>query len=67
MLAKEEINGLTASWKRYDLRLGASETDTNARLVISASTTGNVWLDMISLFPRDTDKNRSNGMRADLA
>jgi len=40
---------------------------TNARLVLSISQTGTVWLGYVSLFPRATFNNPSNGLRADLA
>jgi alpha-L-arabinofuranosidase len=34
--------------------------------VIGTDTPGTVWLDMVSLFPRDTFKGRPNGLRNDL-
>ncbi len=39
----------------------------SARLALSFGTTGRVWLDMVSLFPAKTFKNRPNGLRPDLA
>ncbi|HEV3049985.1 MAG TPA: alpha-L-arabinofuranosidase C-terminal domain-containing protein, partial [Longimicrobium sp.] len=55
-----------AGWKRSTLTLQPSATEPEARLVLSATTPGVVWLDMVSLFPRDTYKKRPNGLRADL-
>lgn len=66
VLASQKIEGLRAQWKKQSLLLTASETDTNARLVLSASTPGSVYLDMVSLFPTETFKGRENGIRKDL-
>ena len=41
-------------------------TDTNAQLVVLATGTGTVDLDVVSLFPENTWKKRPNGLRADL-
>lgn len=53
-------------WHRYTLLLTAQRTDTNAQLVISSGKAATYWLDMVSLFPRRTWKNRRNGLRPDL-
>ncbi|MDR7211668.1 alpha-L-arabinofuranosidase C-terminal domain-containing protein [Flavobacterium piscis] len=55
----------TASWKKISTVLKSSKTVTDAHLEIS--TTGETAVDMISLFPQKTFKNRKNGLRADLA
>ncbi|MCI9845617.1 alpha-L-arabinofuranosidase C-terminal domain-containing protein [Flavobacterium pectinovorum] len=55
----------TASWKKLSAVLKPSKTVTDAHLEIS--TTGETAVDMISLFPQKTFKNRKNGLRADLA
>ena len=34
--------------------------------MIGVSRPGTIWFDVVSLFPRDTYKNRPNGLRADL-
>ena len=67
VIASEVINKVSAKWEKFKGVLIANATDTNARLVVSAAKPGTVWLDMISLFPKDTFKGRSNGLRADLA
>ncbi|MGW7519931.1 alpha-L-arabinofuranosidase C-terminal domain-containing protein [Streptomyces sp. NPDC054796] len=54
-------------WTKYTGTLTARTTDTSARLAVLAGGAGTVRLDMVSLFPRDTYKGRTNGMRADLA
>jgi alpha-L-arabinofuranosidase len=67
VLARADIAGIGEDWKKFDCSLVPDATETNARLVVSATKSGTVWLDMVSLFPRDTFKNRPNGLRADLA
>lgn len=55
------------SWSKFEQTLTASRTESKARLVISAKSRGKVWLDLVSLFPQTTWKNRPNGLRPDLA
>lgn len=54
-------------WTKYEMELCADTTDYNGRLGVYAEKTGKIYLDMISLFPADTYKERKNGMRADIA
>jgi alpha-L-arabinofuranosidase len=65
--AEKTLRSLSAEWKRYRFSLKASATDPKARLVISARQPGTFWLDMVSLFPQRTWKDRPNGLRPDLA
>jgi alpha-L-arabinofuranosidase len=65
--AQKISRSLAADWKQYRLSLKASAADPRARLVISANRPGTFWLDMVSLFPRQTWKHRPNGLRPDLA
>jgi alpha-L-arabinofuranosidase len=65
--AQKTISSLTPDWKQYRVSLTAKATDPTARLVISTSRAGMFWLDMVSLFPKQTWKNRPNGLRPDLA
>ena len=65
MLASGEINGITSEWKYYPLVLTASGSSFNARLEISGSGNGKLFLDMVSLIPEKTWKN--SGLRIDLA
>jgi alpha-L-arabinofuranosidase len=60
------IAGLEENWKRFEATLKAAATDPAAQLVISAGQPGTVWLDMVSLAPRRTWQDRSNGLRPDL-
>ncbi|SFD61628.1 Alpha-L-arabinofuranosidase C-terminus [Chitinophaga sp. CF118] len=54
-------------WKKYSGTLTATKSDPAARFVLSFSNKGIVYLDFVSLFPQQTFKQRSNGLRADLA
>lgn len=65
--ARAVLTGLSEEWKRQHCRLTAQGDDPSARLVLSVTTPGTLWLDTISLFPIDTWKHRPNGLRADLA
>jgi alpha-L-arabinofuranosidase len=58
---------VSSDWKKYTATLTSSETDDSACLVILAKTKGQLALDVLSLFPQNTFKNRPNGLRADLA
>ncbi|GIE87536.1 alpha-L-arabinofuranosidase C-terminal domain-containing protein [Actinoplanes regularis] len=53
------------TWTKYTGTLRATATTDRGRLTVS--TPGALRLDEISLFPRDTYKGRSNGLRRDLA
>ncbi len=54
-------------WTRYEATLTATTTTSVARLAVLAQGSGDVRLDMVSLFPVETYKGRENGMRKDLA
>ena len=54
------------SWKKATASLHATATEPNASLNIWFEGDGAIDLDMISLFPEDTWKNRPGGMRADM-
>lgn len=54
-------------WKKYTVMLTPSATATHAKLRIDFRSHGKMDLEHISLFPKDTYKERENGMRKDLA
>jgi alpha-L-arabinofuranosidase len=56
-----------AAWTRYTGTVTAKTASITGRLLVSGGGAGTLALDMVSLFPRDTYKNRPNGMRRDLA
>jgi alpha-L-arabinofuranosidase len=53
-------------WMKLEGKLVATTTTTNARLVVLAMGTGSLDLDVVSLFPENTWRQRRNGLRADL-
>jgi len=55
-----------AGWKRYTATLHATASDAAARLALFLPF-GSLQIDMVSLFPAKTFKNRANGLRPDLA
>jgi len=66
-LASCEVGGFDGEWQQYRCSMTATGTSTKAKLAVIAREPGTLALDMISLFPQDTWKNRENGLRADLA
>jgi alpha-N-arabinofuranosidase len=56
----------SGNWKKYNGTFVASATDPKAHINIWFEGKGQIDVDMISLFPDDTWKNRPNGLRADL-
>lgn len=66
VIASGRIESLTGEWKRHTLELDCPDSDQSTRLVVLADGQGQVDLDMISLFPKNTWKGRENGLRADL-
>ncbi len=55
-----------APWQRDTISFTATATDAHARLYIWFEGQGSVDLDMLSLFPQHTWKERPGGLRADL-
>ncbi len=65
--AEARISSLAGSWKSYRVTLSPNESDPKARLCLTTSKPGTFRIDMVSLFPKHTWKNRPNGLRPDLA
>jgi alpha-L-arabinofuranosidase len=66
-LAQAQLNGFTKEWKKYSATLHASATEPKAKLKIYVNgRAAAVDLDMVSLFPVKTWKNRPGGLRADM-
>ncbi|MBD0831536.1 alpha-L-arabinofuranosidase C-terminal domain-containing protein [Aestuariibaculum sediminum] len=53
-------------WKDYTAQITANKTLAKAKLKLTFEGTGEIDLDMISLFPVDTWKGREKGLRKDL-
>lgn len=63
---KTTVKVRAGGWTKYRATFRATGTTDAGRLVLLAPE-GRTDLDMVSLFPRGTFKNRPNGMRKDLA
>ena len=62
--ARGTANGLAADWQEFKVELTSDVTEPKARLALSVASPGTLWFDMVSLFPKQTWKNR--GLRTDL-
>ena len=66
VLAETTVSG-AADWKQCKAVLTAKADCDKAKLAVEPLQTGKVALDFVSLFPQKTFKNRTNGLRPDLA
>ena len=67
VLGEATTKTVSSAWKKYCGVIIAKESTVNSSLEIIPLSEGTIALDMISLFPQKTFKNRKNGLRADLA
>ncbi|MEE6186656.1 alpha-L-arabinofuranosidase C-terminal domain-containing protein [Niabella digestorum] len=67
ILAENTLTISTSSWTKLDVPLIAKASHDTASLTVLATTKGKFALDVVSLFPKNTFKNRPNGLRPDLA
>ncbi|MBC7330123.1 alpha-N-arabinofuranosidase [bacterium] len=51
--AQSRIQGIDSSWKKFQVVLHAEDSFPSARLVIYLTSLGTLWLDVVSLMPRD--------------
>ncbi len=66
ILAEARIEGFTAEWRAYSCEMKSNGTDAQAKMNLWIEGTGELDIDMVSLFPMDTWKERENGLRPDL-
>jgi alpha-N-arabinofuranosidase len=66
IIGKVELTPTDKEWNRYNVKFKSAATVQKARLYVWLSGEGVIDLDMISLFPEHTWKNRPGGLRADL-
>jgi alpha-L-arabinofuranosidase len=66
LLDSAALNGFSSGWKKCTAVLHPRETDARARLYVLVDGKGAVDLDLVSLFPEHTWKNRPGGLRADM-
>lgn len=67
VLAQTFLKVESKDWKRESSVMQVTADSNNARLELALQSVGEISLDMVSLFPQKTFKNRKNGLRADLA
>jgi len=67
VIAESKISTSSNDWTKYTANLTPTQNCDTASLVILATTEGKFAIDVVSLFPEKTFKNRPNGLRADLA
>ncbi len=65
-LAAQEVEAASADWKRIQVKLVPKRSCANAVLAIHSPQKAEFLLDMVSLFPAKTWKDRPNGLRSDL-
>ncbi|MBO5354103.1 MAG: hypothetical protein J6A77_12480 [Lachnospiraceae bacterium] len=67
VIGTAEITGITETWQKFEAELTSDVTaHKNVKLQVLMED-GSIAIDMVSLFPQNTYKNRENGLRADLA
>lgn len=67
IIAEGNTKNISGNWKKYELQITANKTFNKTKLEVIPQFSGKLALDMISLFPQNTFKQRKNGLRADLA
>lgn len=67
LIAQTTLKIGQANWQKQAGALVSSADVTDARLELVLETAGRLAVDMVSLFPQNTYKNRKNGLRVDLA
>ena len=66
VIGETQIIGFTNVWKTYTATLRATDTGGKSHLNLLVQGNGTVDVDLVSLYPKDTWKNRPNGLRSDL-
>jgi alpha-L-arabinofuranosidase len=67
ILGKKKLTGIGSEWKKFTTSITTTTGNPKGRFCITPLSTGTVWFDVVSLFPKDTYKDRPNGMRKDIA
>ncbi|MFO1488138.1 MAG: alpha-L-arabinofuranosidase C-terminal domain-containing protein [Verrucomicrobiota bacterium] len=66
LLDSVRLENFSKDWARATAVLRPKDTDAKAKLYVLVDGKGGVDLDMVSLFPEKTWKNRPGGLRADM-
>jgi alpha-N-arabinofuranosidase len=65
-LGQSKLTGFTGQWKRYTVALRSTTAEAKAQLNLFVEGGSPLDLDVVSLYPKETWKNRPNGLRSDL-
>jgi alpha-N-arabinofuranosidase len=65
-LAEARVEGFSPDWQAYECEMKSNGMEAKAGLNVWVEGTGQLDIDMVSLFPNDTWKGRKNGLRADI-
>lgn len=65
IISSGKIENISENWEKYKLTL-SSDIDAHSGVTLQVLADNCASIDMVSLFPENTFKNRENGMRADL-
>ena len=66
LLDEVKLENFSSGWQKYTATLSPNDTDPKARLAIVMDGKGILDLDMVSLFPQHTWKDRPGGLRSDM-
>lgn len=66
VIGRTEVKNFSGKWGKYEAKFTSSATHPKAKLRVTLAGKGVLEIDMVSLFPEHTWKNRRNGLRADL-
>jgi alpha-N-arabinofuranosidase len=66
VIGSTTITPTTATWTKIEGTITATETDPKCKVNVIFKGSGQLDIDMISLFPQDTWKGRKGGLRKDL-
>ncbi len=66
IIGSAKVNPAGKEWKKYSATITSNTTDPKGSMTVWFEGKGTLDIDMVSLFPGDTWKNRSGGLRADL-
>jgi alpha-L-arabinofuranosidase len=66
LLDSARIEGFSSDWKQFKAVLHPNDTDAKAKLYVLVDGKGTMDLDVVSLFPQKTWKDRPGGLRADM-
>lgn len=61
--ARAEVTSISGDWKKYDFALTPGKSDPLAKFVVLFHGRGDLWLDQLSLLPKDLPE----GLRADVS